>query len=376
MTVQEHPVMSLLSLYIQRPGTNKFVLGQSALGTNSPRLAGPTDAYTRHDIIGQAVQSMQITRQLGEVGTLTVTLKDTTLSWITPGQTIECWLTGLGGLFTGIIRSHSTEHADGHAYTTIVATDIMTELSNQTRYGASTGDDQATESVSDRIRRILASVPDLPAVTSSMLLAGPQVCNTVYESSVANHLALACDSSTSHRWHIDRYGRIVVATTYTPNVNFHPAINDPATLAYSRIDYGEDTAQVVNEATLTNHRRVLNEEDNTWNADDQTHTYIDPTSRATWGAGTASVDVSLDNQTDLDTLGASILNRFKDPARLPRSVTVNAQTNPFLIVNTDLNHHAYVAFPDMTSGHGAIIASISHEITHTRWMTTYTFEKD
>jgi len=387
--IYEQPVTHLLTVSVDTPPEGAFTLDTSPLdGWHT--LAATTSGGT-FDLLPSAVQSLTITQAVEDtgvsrspqVGTLSLTVLDLApadRTLVRPGKTITVKATtgaGVRTLFTGIIRGSqvTTDDLHEHTYTTISATDVVADLANQTRYGASSGT-TTPDTWAQRINRLLASVPDIPATLNTSYGVTWDAADTVFESSVANHLDMMCNSSQSAAWWPNQFGGIQIVSgfsTANPTYTLQPA-HDPrgaisATgLAYLSVNESLDTTALVNEINLVNHQRVLSEEGE-WQANDLTTTVQDVTSRATYGAGSAEVDVCIANDVFTPGLGDSLLAFSAQPTFVPTEVRVNAQDNLAIASNIGLMDSVGVQTPDWSGARR--ITGINHEITSDRWLITY-----
>ncbi|SNS41704.1 hypothetical protein SAMN06309944_0169 [Micrococcales bacterium KH10] len=366
MTITENPLLGRVKIDVQTPQPGRFVLGQSLINSSTERLASPANATTVTNIIGSAVQSITITRNVGDAGTLNFTLLDADTAGLSPGSWVQVagmTTSGWGPIFQGTIRGYTQNIEDGHTYTTVAATNCYTELANQTRYGASSGTD-TPDTWGERIDRILGSAPDL---STNLLTTGGTTypaADSVHETSIANWLDIMCASSPTAGWFVSRANVVTVRANKPTGVSWYAdptGVWNPSTLLYTNITHAFDTADVVNEVEVTNHRRELNDQ-NEWQALDETTTYEDVTSRATWGAGTASADVCIADPADVDLLGPTLLT---EPLNAPTSIRVNAQSNITAVTRAELLDR--IAFGNDQRR----ITGITHEITPTRWMVDY-----
>lgn len=195
--------------------------------------------------------------------------------------------------------------------------------------------------------------------------------NTVYESSLLNHFDLA-NNSVGARWWVDRFGVTqfsadlgegLVAATFSDE-------RGAGLLEYVDIDTALDTRDIVNDLDLTNMGAVLGEDG--WESDEETRTYQNLTSIATYGPRRETVETNL---YDEDAYAGSIALRANaivgDDGTLQRKVTRirwNAQEDP--ATAGALEVYASVNVWRRGILYPCRIAAIQHDLTPTRWMIT------
>lgn len=370
MPYHETPIAPLLDVRTFAAGPGLFILGTSTL--NSAAKLG--SAQTVLNLQSDAVDNITITRTVGEAGNAQITLKDLSTPLRIGERIIFARRIGatLYTVFTGIIRTWEREHDEGHTYTTITATDIGTELSNQTRYGASSGTD-TPDTWAQRITRLIESVPDLP--TDLSLVGGTTypAADAVYETSIASWLTTMTNSSPTAVWFIDRQGRITVRANpgTTPAATFAHYDNSFVVpyVAYTRQVSSED---VINELTLTNHAREQGD-DGQWVALDTETVTEDITSRATYGASSAGKDICVHDPAHIAALATALIAKTKNPDTGVDSIRVNLAGVPAAhlpgLLTTDLTNAVTVYTPD-ADPETRRIKTIQHTITAHRWMLT------
>lgn len=206
---------------------NPFILDTSWLGAASPipwgiQLGGPGSAIAWNEYsdnllsvsIRRGGTRNGITVKNG-VGMLTVALRDFEIDPFNPTFVVDqpmrfsAVIDGTRrALFTGRVRDINTgwiNTASGRIpVTTIVGVDAVADLDGTTRYGAMP--ETGSESFRSRIARLSAST-DVPIVLPDDAdYSDYQLGRTVFESSLSNHLTLACNS-VGAMWWIDTEGR-------------------------------------------------------------------------------------------------------------------------------------------------------------------------
>src|SRR5699024_2031445 len=107
-----------------------------------------------------------------------------------------------------------------------------------------------------------------------------------YESTLAKHLDLACNSVGANWWP-DRHGAVRVARVLSPHPVAHYA-DDDRDRSYTSLARSRDTRNVVNDLSVTNRGRTP-----TGETDDQTTAHRNQISIATLGRRGGNVDLSL-----------------------------------------------------------------------------------
>jgi hypothetical protein len=322
---------------------------------------------------------------IGEA-TITTRLKGGTFNLLAarPGRVISIHIGdyNAGGwvpIFTGKITDADLVSSRGYDFITITAADNVAVLQGITRYGAAHPTNLA-ETIYERIRRLRASSPtDIiwvepdPAETVTLL------CDTVYESSLANHLDLACNS-VGGTWWIDTWGDIQFGIPVDSRLN--PSMPDWGNSGVGSLDenqceeltIGYGTGGLTTVLEITNHARKRNDE-GAWEADD--YTLSAETNSAALGTRKASLDTGLyaDSEARLAEtmtgLAWEILRKTASLLLRPSTIRFDAVANTDLIT-ADLNWLLRVTqngryYELRTTG-------IEHSITPDEWIITHYVE--
>lgn len=204
----------------------------------------------------------------------------------------------------------------------------------------------------------------------------------VYESNLANHLDLACNTVRAVWW-IDAAGMV----HFLRELDFEDAKirfsdradpNDPLHWSYLDISGSYDTRALVNNLELENHGRAWDEDAGAYQADDTTRgPYIDNTSTATYGPRLQSVSTSLWSppydpgsvfyRQDA-ALAASYLADYA-PARFHiTDLRLNAREDPDRIAALDIYDAVTVRYREHNQT--SSVLAIEHDIEPDRWTTT------
>lgn len=205
--------------------------------------------------------------------------------------------------------------------------------------------------------------------------------STVYESSLASHLDVACNSVRAVWW-VDTTGTVQFVRELDfepPAVHFsdqHSA--DPLNRSYTHISATHDTRATVNNLSLANHGRARDPETGNWQADDRTYgPYRDATSEATVGPRASRVNTMLWSPPhdpgspyhgNAASLAASYLADHAHTELRIRSLRFDAWADPEQAAGLDIYSAVRVTYRDHTQTSSVI--GIEHDITPDRWTTT------
>jgi hypothetical protein len=210
--------------------------------------------------------------------------------------------------------------------------------------------------------------------------------DVVYESSLANHFDMACNS-VGGAWWVDEENVTQFALTL-PNTDpiiarFSDVHEDgpwpegtPPHVCYTDVQVGYDTTNVVNDLAVVNHGRDAV----TGDAADVTYGVRDITSSANWGARQATIDTSIKNDSifagSVDTVAGWILESSKDPALAVTSVTFNAGDFPAVQIGLDVQSRVLVTRNGVD--YPCRVVAITHDIEAStgRWFTTLALTKE
>lgn len=194
----------------------------------------------------------------------------------------------------------------------------------------------------------------------------------VYESSLANHLTLACDSVGAY-WYPAKEGTVnfIRGIDGLTKARFVDIPTNEGDISYTDIGLSYATSNVLNDLNVTNHGRDIE-----GNADDVTHGYRDITSVATWGQRSGDVDMSL---YDIGAFAGSIARRaaqifevFANRQRIPTHVTFNASAD-YQLAN-DLELQDVISVTRDGTEYTCRVVGIEHEIKPQTWSITLELE--
>lgn len=240
---------------------------------------------------------------------------------------------------------------------------------------------------SSAIRVVLAEAINVPGETAPIEKAaivgisvteaagdyGQRLRSTVYESDLASHFDLACNS-VGAAWYADvtNVTRFSLPGQALPVSTMFSDRSTDGVLLYSDLDVGYDTRSMINILDATNHGIG---EDGL--AADDTASVSNPQSVSLYGPRKDSIDVNLYTLPPFDAAFnsrlAEILAAGDEPQLLIRSVTWNAQQNLAAAHSLELAQRVFVEFNGTTQDSQLI--GLEHTITPTRWMVTARFLK-
>jgi hypothetical protein len=158
-----------------------------------------------------------------------------------------------------------------------------------------------TLTIANRSAHTFVSVGSGPVAdlyVARLLVAGAEsgdvLTDVVYESNLANHFALACDSGQM-LWHAtkDYALRFQDGPRLMPYEFSDVHTSDRYHVCYSDLDMAFDDTALVNALTISQHGRKYDADQGGWYADDYTRSFTDQTSQATYGQYATSVDTCL-----------------------------------------------------------------------------------
>lgn len=204
--------------------------------------------------------------------------------------------------------------------------------------------------------------------------------DTVFESSLANHFDLACNS-VGAAWWIDRHGVVQFAA--------HPALApvsavltdqraQPGEVEYTDLKLSLSTRDAINSLAVTNHGRIYDTSRAAWVANNREQVYTSVTGIANWGAISGQVAINL-IPTQVSTRAAELLAATDTPDLAPVSVEFNALDHPALAATLDI--YSRIEIHRQAQTIVCQVIAIRHEIRPTRkgqaltWLTTLTLRK-
>ena len=188
-----------------------------------------------------------------------------------------------------------------------------------------------------------------------------------YESSLASHFTLACDT-VGAAWWVDRANvtRFRQAESQDAIVATFTDQREAGKREYVDIIASYDTANVVNVLKVNNHGRDAE----TGNAEDFTYSVSDTDSAAEWGTRAGSIEMSLwsPGGTEIGLRTAEILDNHSEPEITISTIRWNAQEDPALAATLDIQDRVRVEFRGRVQD--SRILGIKHAMTPERWMVT------
>lgn len=397
-------------LEIFRSSGDGFLLNISrlgdALGSNDdvpdwyPMLADATSVESQR---GGQVSRIGVS---AEVGALSLTLVNAfdleSIQNVTPDSPIRLSHASGERIFTGTLRSIRLGFSFDKLsrkktiFTYMTAVDGIRSLANTMRYGAAAynGSGVAYEMWNQRIARLMQSSQLAYQVTgngdgNASGMEQRRIQDVVYESSLLNHLDLACNSVRA-KWFIDSNNVVQFFGPYgSPARPFRGTLTDRpdhAGLAgfvpYVDIDLGYDSETLLNDIKVINHGRMF--VDGRWLASDLTYgPYRDETSILTWGAESATIDISLalpqyiteplPRETPIEELVAAIFAAQRSPRLTVKSVVIDGLEFGDFLASLELYDRVSVEIEGLEAQ--VEIVSIKHSITPRKWLCTLNFKE-
>lgn len=192
--------------------------------------------------------------------------------------------------------------------------------------------------------------------------------DTVYESNLANHFDLACNS-VGATWYVDTAGvtRFIPTPEALPLSAIFSDRRQDGALEYVDIAAGYDTLATINRIEASNYGIG---EDGL--EDNQTLVVEDRESQQDYGIQSARVDVNLYDQPPYDSAFADRLQQLLDdhsePELFVSEIRWNAQEDMSVLTRLDIGQRVRVRYRD--TWQDSQIVSLLHHTTGTRWMTS------
>lgn len=185
------------------------------------------------------------------------------------------------------------------------------------------------------------------------------LCDTDYESTLASHFDVACNSMGAVWW-CDKNGVVQFAK------------QPPATAAWTFTDRpGSDGVKYTDLRIAYDSRNLVNDLDatNKTLVDDVRHRYHEPTSVAMWGSRTDSVDLTVyDAGGALAKRVKALVDKFATLARLPDRITFRAADFPACAAGLDLYQKVTIEYDGETFT--CLVVGIDHNILPENWTVT------
>lgn len=219
--------------------------------------------------------------------------------------------------------------------------------------------DEMFENVAFTSIRLLEMATDYPV----------RLRETVYESNLANHFDLACNS-VGASWHVGRDGqtRFLLPGAALPlSAVFTDEVNDNA-LHYVDIAAAYDTRGMVNRLEVTNYGVDEDRE----NEQNETLIVTDDDSIDRYGVRSADLDTNLWDQPPYDESLNDRLQQLLDGRSEPdlfiSGLRWNAQEDLTAAAQLEIGQRVHVRFNGVVQD--SQIVNLHHDMTPTRWMIT------
>lgn len=192
---------------------------------------------------------------------------------------------------------------------------------------------------------------------------------TIYESSLANHLDLACNS-VGALWYVAKDGvtRFRLPGDALPVSAIFTDTPTPGAISYTDITAGYDTRSTVNLIESTNYGI----DDQGVNEENDQLTVNDLASQATYGVWRSNVALNLYDEApyvgSFEARLAELLADHRAPEPQVSSVRFNARSDETLTGALEVGDRIGVYYRG--EAYDNQIVSISHDITPNRWMVT------
>lgn len=191
-----------------------------------------------------------------------------------------------------------------------------------------------------------------------------------YESSLASHLTLACDSIGAY-WHVDKDNVVQFDRNLNGSEGVFADIPKENEISYTHLDMSFDTSSVVNDLKLVNHGR-----DASGNADDINYGYTDAASITKWGHRSREIDVSLYNVGPFvgstARRAAQILKAYSTPYKRPSLLKFRGNDNMDLATGLEINDTVQVVRNNLL--YLCRVVGIAHEVKPNTWIVTLELE--
>ena len=197
--------------------------------------------------------------------------------------------------------------------------------------------------------------------------------NTVYESNLANHFDLACNS-VGATWYVAKDGvtRFTAPAATLPVSAVFADTTGDGVLEFVDIGAGYDTLGTVNRIEATNYG--IGDDDR-----EQNDTIIanEDDSQARFGVLSTRLDVNLWNTQPYDQAAADRLQRLladhTEPELFVSEIRWNAQQDLAALVALEIGQRIRIIYRG--AAQDSQIVGLTHDVQPTRWMTTLTLQK-
>lgn len=247
---------------------------------------------------------------------------------------------------------------------------VATSTSHQIEYILSTGNTRTVASTNPILESVLGYNVE---VATEVSISPYRLQSIVYESNLANHFNVACDSVGAFWW-VDQNNEIQfkadldnegITATFTDDPN------DLDALCYTNIITGYDTKNTVNDIELVNHG-LQDDPFNPGNniANDVVYSFVDPTSIAGYSHHSDEIHTSLWTGTgyelSIEQRAEELLIEHRRPKQTITQITWNAQENPEKLAALEIYNQIQVNFEGKSQL--SRIVGLAYDIQPTRWM--------
>ncbi|QRY40844.1 fibronectin type III domain-containing protein [Microbacterium hominis] len=228
---------------------------------------------------------------------------------------------------------------------------------------AVSGAQDAVENVAVHSIRLLQLATDFPQ----------RLRATVYESNLANHFDLACNS-VGATWYVGKDGitRFRLPGSALPVSAIFSDDATPGAVSYVDIQAGYDTRTTVNRIEATNYGRATDED-----VEENDELIVEDTaSQLAYGVYRSTLALNLYDEAPYDDSFSdrltSLLTAYKTPKPRVSSVRWNAQENLPLATALDVGQRITVHYSG--ADYDSQIVAIQHDFVPTRWLVTLTLQ--
>lgn len=266
-------------------------------------------------------------------------------------------------------------------YFTVNIADAVKKLAAIQRYGAG-GLSEPYETFEERIERLLASYNGVAEVPTGNAYPNYRLSATVYESSLASHLDLACNS-VGASWYIDKLGQLrfnttltdYITATFTDGTHTEDLVTP---LAYYGINIEYDPKNHINYLEIAN-KGIIEDPNNVGVeiAADTKTVYADTYSIASNGYLKSTLDTCLYTEgiysDSLETRADEILEAHSAPQPTITKLYFNMQEN---FIATQLETLHLVEVWHEATKYTLRVAGISATINPKEWLLELELAKD
>lgn len=194
--------------------------------------------------------------------------------------------------------------------------------------------------------------------------------DTAFQSNLANHFDLACNSVGAYWW-ADRDNTVIFSRNLpsTSRVTFSDVAG--ADISYTAVSPRFDTRNVVNSLRMNQHGM----DQATGNAEDYSQTFTADSSVRRWGIRSDELETSLytgpGHELDLQKRASEVMSGLSRPAYQVNALTFNVRSNKAVMDAIDLHRMVTVIYEGRPQR--CRVISITENITPTRWTVDLEF---